>query len=107
MNTMIGGLPAAKPGVTITGAVAAAIIRVRSFRLTVTPSHLNIGRLRLRDSGLPRAILSRIYRKLSGCGTHIEHIVSVHDLFRWVVPKGYSQGLGIERHSNRGTARDA
>src|SRR5262249_3688863 len=28
--------------------------------------------------------LWRVHAKLNGCGTHIEHIVSVHDLFRRV-----------------------
>src|ERR1700712_4411563 len=31
-----------------------------------------------------------IHQKLSGCGTHIEHIVSVHDLFRELVSKSGS-----------------
>src|SRR5215813_1837560 len=35
------------------------------------------GRKRLR-------FLGRVHTKLNGCGTHIEHIVSVHDLFRRV-----------------------
>ena len=35
----------------------------------------------------------RVHRKLSGCGTHIEHIVSVHDLFLKSLSTNGSLGL--------------
>ena len=63
-------------------------------------------RHRLRDpaaAGLSRLTpgsrqnLIRVDLKLSGCGTHMEHIVSVHDLFRVLVSTNGSSGLSPSR----------
>ena len=52
----------------------------QSGRALRDPPAAGIGRRRLAP-----ATLSHVHLKLSGCGTHIEHIVSVHDLFRVLV----------------------
>src|SRR5712671_3655644 len=84
---------------------ARTICAGRQRRLALRHSPITVLRRSLRLFGKT----NRVHRKLSGCGTHIEHIVSVHDLFRDLVV----EATQLPRSQNRttpatgGLARDA